>query len=530
MGAEEERSVDESLRRERALLKALVENVPEGVAIVAPDGRLAYWNQHFLDIWKVPPALLENAKDGEGVKWAAEQTDNPEWFLRQMEQVYLQPMKTIVEDTVILKSGRTLSRFGKPVEEGGKHIGWLWTFRDVTEQLETERQLRQLSRGLEQRVEERTRELEEQTARLRHLASELASTEHRERKRLAAVLHDDLQQLLAAANMGLMSLERRLTEERDRKDIARVAAWVSQAGTAARDLAHELRPPALYEDGLIPALRWLAGRMRERHQLGIAIRAGQGLPVLTDDINALLFDSTRELLFNVVKYADVDRASVAISADEQRITLIVEDEGKGFSGKRGRGGRDGGFGLFSIRERLKGLGGEVSVVSREGRGTRILLSVPLNVAVKREDAERVPPVVANGSSGEKAFASGGGDIRVLVVDDHALVRQGIANVLRREKRIRVVGEAGDGVAAIEAVEEMCPEVVLMDINMPRMNGIEATREIHRRWPEKIIIGLSVQDDEATRASMFVSGAQEFLSKSGNADLMVSTILRLNNRG
>src|SRR5690606_9178058 len=217
--------------------------------------------------------------------------------------------------------------------EAGVHLGWLWTFRDMTERLAVERKLRHLSQSLEERVEERTRALELQSERLRHLAAELASAEHRERKRLAAVLHDDLQQLLVAANMALGTVRRRLKEERDRVDLARVAEWVSQASTAARELAHELRPPALYEDGLPAALRWLASRMLERHRIRVTIRNHRPLPLLTDEINALLFDSTRELLFNVAKYAGVDRATISLWDDGKRVFLAVEDKGVGFSMK-----------------------------------------------------------------------------------------------------------------------------------------------------------------------------------------------------
>jgi len=114
----------------------------------------------------------------------------------------------------------------------------------------------------------------------------------------------------------------------------------------------------------------------------------------------------------------------------------------------------------------------------------------------------------------------------MVVDDHAMVRQGLATLLSEDERLEVIGEATDGLAAIEAVEHQQPEAMLLDLNMPRMNGIEATREIHRRRPEIIIIGLSVQDDDATAKAIRDAGAAAFLPKAGDADRMIATIVEL----
>ena len=114
---------------------------------------------------------------------------------------------------------------------------------------------------------------------------------------------------------------------------------------------------------------------------------------------------------------------------------------------------------------------------------------------------------------------------MLVVDDHPMIREGIANILAGDCRLAISGQAADGVEAIESVERDQPDVVLMDVNMPRMNGIEAAREIRRRWPETCIIGLSVQDDPTTAKSMCDAGAAAFISKSDASVSMISAILR-----
>jgi DNA-binding NarL/FixJ family response regulator len=116
-----------------------------------------------------------------------------------------------------------------------------------------------------------------------------------------------------------------------------------------------------------------------------------------------------------------------------------------------------------------------------------------------------------------------------VVDDHAIIREGLILILDDEDGIEVIGEAGDGLAAIAAIERQAPDVVLMDVSMPRMSGDDAAREIRRRWPQIAIIGLSAQDDAATERSMRDAGASAFVPKSGNSDLVVATILKLGRR-
>ena len=103
-------------------------------------------------------------------------------------------------------------------------------------------------------------------------------------------------------------------------------------------------------------------------------------------------------------------------------------------------------------------------------------------------------------------------IRVLVCDDHELFRRGLRMVLEAEEGIEVVAEAADGVEAVGRVEDLAPDVVLMDVRMPRMGGIEATREIRRRFPMTRIIVLSVSDEEDDLYGAFKAGANGYLLK------------------
>ncbi len=111
----------------------------------------------------------------------------------------------------------------------------------------------------------------------------------------------------------------------------------------------------------------------------------------------------------------------------------------------------------------------------------------------------------------------------MVVDDHAIVRQGIANLLAEETDIEVVGEAADGQEAVDKAAKLLPDVILMDVSMPKLNGIEATRAIRNEFSDIRIIGLSMFGDDERAQAMRDAGAVEYLTKSGQADALINVI-------
>jgi signal transduction histidine kinase len=162
--------------------------------------------------------------------------------------------------------------------------------------------------------------------------------------------------------------------------IQHVDGLLSKCLEASRSLTSELSPPILYEAGLAPALKWLGRWFHETHGLMVGVVAeDQALPD-TEEIRAAGFHAVRELLFNVVKHAKVRRAQVRMSrVGENGIKILVADKGTGFEPTKiqAREGRAGGFGLFSLRERLALLGGHMEVESAPGHGSRFTLIVPL---------------------------------------------------------------------------------------------------------------------------------------------------------
>lgn len=115
------------------------------------------------------------------------------------------------------------------------------------------------------------------------------------------------------------------------------------------------------------------------------------------------------------------------------------------------------------------------------------------------------------------------DINIVLIDDHKLFREGVKRILEFEPGFNVVAEGDDGSMAKELVEQYHPDVVLMDINMPEMNGVEATAELIEYFPDTNVIILSIHDDEQYVMRALRTGAQGYLLKEMDSDSLVEAI-------
>ncbi len=265
-------------------------------------------------------------------------------------------------------------------DAGGRPIRMHGVAMDTTQRRQMMDQLQALNETLEQRVAERTRLAEQRALQVRALARELAEVEQRERRRLAEILHDHLQQLLVGARLNISLLQSQARREDLLEPVRQVDDLLKQSLDLSRTLTVELSPPAL-QDGLVAALAWLAGWMRDKYGLQVDLQADGAPDVPGREESLLLFQCVRELLFNIVKHARTDRATVRIDRrDDTHIRIVVRDGGAGFDPSRtAAGGSTGsGFGLTSVRERLELLDGCLGVESRPGAGTRVTLEAPLS--------------------------------------------------------------------------------------------------------------------------------------------------------
>ncbi len=124
---------------------------------------------------------------------------------------------------------------------------------------------------------------------------------------------------------------------------------------------------------------------------------------------------------------------------------------------------------------------------------------------------------------EDPASDNGIPLRVLLVDDHASMRRGLALLLREEHTVEVVGEATNGREAVDLASTLLPDVVIMDMSMPVMNGDEAARRIKRNLPQVRIIGFSMGDEPAMRERMYQAGAESYILKTASADDLLAAI-------
>lgn len=273
------------------------------------------------------------------------------------------------------------------------NLGFLgWAYRrvslDIRYRMAAERALREsqleiekANQVLEQRVAERTAEAEHRATLLQQLTVQLTQAEQRERQRLAQVLHDHLQQLLVGAKFNLSVLRGQLPRDEMRQTAQQVEGLLDESLAASRSLTVELSPPVLFQGTFRQVLEWLGCWMKDKHGLTVKVDADEQVDPKNEEIRILLFQSVRELLFNVVKHAKVSQVSVRmVRAAPGRLEITIVDKGAGFDPASKSAARHstsgGGFGLFSVRQRLELLGGSLTIDSHPGQGTCVMLTAP----------------------------------------------------------------------------------------------------------------------------------------------------------
>ncbi len=283
----------------------------------------------------------------------------------------------VLEFRVVFPDGsiHVLSGRGELIFTGANEpVRLVGTAQDVTEQKQAEVFLRHLNEQLELQVAQRTEDLTHTIARLQQLTLELSQAEDRERKRIADLLHDDVQQTLAAArfHLDLLGMENRGAEE-SREIVRQVRQMLRDAIEKARNLSHELSP-ALYQIDLTETLNWLAHHMQQRHGLTVHVDARGQIDSSSEPLKAFLYKVAQELLFNVVKHAATSEATLGLRRVGRCICLSVLDRGRGFNPQELEGMT--GVGLPGIRERVQLLGGRMKIKSMQGKGSRFVIIVP----------------------------------------------------------------------------------------------------------------------------------------------------------
>ena len=222
---------------------------------------------------------------------------------------------------------------------------------------------------------------------LRSLASALAGAEERQRRHIAAELHDRIGQMLVAAKIKAGLLRLAITSPDRAAEADEIVGLIDHASREVSSLTFELCPPVLYEVGLAAALEWLTNEFQQVNDIDCQFTEDGAIGAVSEETQGLLFQTARELLVNVAKHARATKAKLVLATDDRGLTIRVEDNGVGFdpAGIVRHHRQIGGFGLFSIRERLRHINGRLEIDAAPGRGSRVALVVPYRRAAETEE-------------------------------------------------------------------------------------------------------------------------------------------------
>lgn len=396
-------------------------------------------------------------------------------------------------------------------------------FTDITERKQAQKELQSINETLEERVKERTQSLLTYQNKLRSLAVQVSKTEEKQRQQLATELHDNLGQLHALVKMKIKELQNGQFSDEIMPVVDELEKIIDKAIDYTQDLTSDLKPPPSVINDIKASMYWLAEKFAD-HGLTVTVDDDESPKSLDDEVKATVLQSVRELLFNIIKHTSEKKAIVRLRRKTDQLQITVEDKGDGFDlkDKELASVKDGRFGLFNILERIKLLGGHVDIEAEKSRGTKVTLYVPLSkmdndrgllkTAGGRQKSATMPKEIAQDQK-----------TKVLLVDDHKMFRKGLRKIIEDEDDIMVVGEAADGEEAVALSLETLPDIILMDVSMPKMDGIEATQQIKARIPDVRIIGVSLHDSQKIMKDMRNAGASAYLPKTEAFESLIVTI-------
>lgn len=485
------------LHNERERFERLIQLSPDGILIGTIEGRICLVNP---SMTRMLGANNDDAIIGRDLDTFLpyEQVEYASTMLSDSDET-IQDVPPLTFETRL----RSLDGTERPVEVHGGPIVWddkpaiQFICRDSTERKKAEQEHVRL-----------LEKLAERERRLQYLVEKLIASQEEERRRVAYEIHDGLAQVASGTLQHLQSFASLYHphEAQVGMKLDQALACAQQVVKEARRVIAGMRPTALDDFGLASALRMQVENLRSD---GWDVSYEESVPGnrLPPAIETALFRVAQEALNNIRKHAACTRVRLALVSDEHSARLEVQDWGCGFDVQQlPHAGSNNGhhIGLLSMEERVSLLEGELTITSQLGEGTLVIARVPLPPT----EPDHQETLVS--SLPRQAYLEG--KARLIIADDHELSRAGLRSMLEGEPGMELVGEASNGREALDLCKKMQPDLALLDVRMPEMDGLQATRAIKQHYPGTSVIIVTMEESANYLLAAMRAGAAGYLLK------------------
>ncbi len=371
---------------------------------------------------------------------------------------------------------------------------------------------------------------------LQSLTARILQVQDQERRRIARDLHDVTGQDLVGISMALSSLSRlvKLPGTDLQKEIADCLRYVRKVEDDIRTLSYVLHPPLLDELGLASALSWYAEGFKKRASLNVELDMPADIPRLPFERETALFRVVQEGLTNVLRHSRSPNACLRVAIEGQHLVLSIEDEGARVAPPKLQAAHNDrpefGVGIPGMRERLKQFGGSLELRSTSS-GTQLIARVPISAAAQ---PAAVPgalpnenkPFVHSPTEQVAAPPAPNGRTRILIADDHEVARRGIRDLIANHADLEVCGEARDGLEAVAKTRELHPDLIILDLSMPKVGGLTAAQHIRERGLTAKILIFSSHSYSSLERLVRDAGCEGYVEKSNAGEDLIQGIRAL----
>jgi len=339
-------------------------------------------------------------------------------------------------------------------------------------------------------------ELQRSFQQLHALNARLQSVREEERATLARELHDELGQALTAIRLDLVALKATPRGDQQWRGIDAISGLIDATMHSVRRISTKLRPGILDDLGLADAVEWAAEEFQARTGIRCLVRlAARDLAIEKGGATAL-FRIVQESLTNVARHAGATHLRIELSEDSGFVSLQVMDNGRGIA--QDQISSAGSLGILGMRERALLLGGEF-FIGNTGSGTVVRVRIPI-------DRRKAGPAT-----------------RILIADDHAIVRRGLKEILSRELEGVVCGEAEDAAGVLTAVQSGDWNLVILDISMPGRSGLDVLRELKAARPNLPVLVLSMHPEDQYAGRAIRAGASGYMNKESAPEELIKAV-------